>query len=176
MYYEKEEDRNRFSIVPLESATREEAIAKAREHEEKTFGVVETRGGGWGVRVLSTSYEEVAKLLRPEDFWKVTGVTYEISGLPRGMCSAALEEFLAPEITVTQFKGTQRTGWGEAERRSFLIKTDTNIIWTRKQLGPFLATCKVSVPAKATSKNQAPSGCWGAASPQAEPFPSLHLL
>ena len=75
--------------MPLVDATREAAMAKAREHEAQTYGVVETRSGSWGVRVLSTEYEALAKGLRPENFWKVTGVTYEISGLPAGMCSAA---------------------------------------------------------------------------------------
>jgi hypothetical protein len=136
---------------------REGAIAKARQHENNTYGVVQLRNGAWGVRVLTTEYEELAKLLRPDDFSSVTGVTYEISGLPAGMCSAALEEFLAPEIIVTQFKGTQRTGWGEGARRSFLIKTDVTIMWTRKQLGPFLATCKVSEPPKRQNKNPSPT-------------------
>jgi len=120
-YIETEDDRKLFATIPLD-VIREEALKRASFHGTECWGVVPQRNGLWGIRVLHKAYERLAKLFRPTDWQKITGDTYEISGLPGWMGEEGLPEFLAPGTTVVQFCGTKKKGVKEQERRSFFRK------------------------------------------------------
>ena len=94
---------------------------------------------------MSTEYEKITEIICPEDFKEITGVVYEVGGLPPWMGDDALAEFLSPGNTIMTIKGTRTRGWKEQEQRSFLIKTHQPVVWKHKQGEGFLATCNVAV-------------------------------
>ena len=132
-FVETDEDKRKFATIPLD-VTREKAMERASFHGLECWGVVPQRNGqGWGIRVLASEYERLAKLFRPNDYQKITGDTYEISGLPVWMGEEGLTEFLAPGTRMVQVCRTETRGRGPQARRSFSVNTDEQILWTRKQ-------------------------------------------
>ena len=140
-YIETEEDKLAFATVPLD-CSREKALERAAFHGAECWGVVPQRNGLSGNRVLREQYERLAKLFRPDDYQKITGETYEISGCPTYMDEDGLAEFLAPETVVVQFNGTTTKGKKEQARRSFFVKTANKVTCTYKHGEDFFATCK----------------------------------
>ena len=98
----------------------------------------------------------MAKKIRPKDFSTISGIVYEISGLPLDMCIDALAEFLAPEA-ILEDKGTFRRGWGENAQRTHKVKMAEPIVWKFKRGEGFLATCKVSERPEIRSRYSGPT-------------------
>ena len=72
-FFETDEDRAFFSVVPLVNTTREEALKRAAYHGSDTWGVVPPKNSSWGVRVLSEMYEEAVKKIQPDDHATILG-------------------------------------------------------------------------------------------------------
>ena len=143
-FFETDEDRAFFSVVPLVNTTREEALKRAAYHGSDTWGVVPLKNGSWGVRVLSEMYEEAVKKIRPDDHATILGPVYEIGGCPESMGDEGLVEFLGEANPVLEIKGSRRYGWGTGTRKKFFVKTTIPISWGLKQGDTFLATCNLA--------------------------------
>jgi hypothetical protein len=120
-------DRDFFSTISLKDAGREHAMEQAKFLGVDAWGMVPTRFG-WGVRVRSARYDELAKRLRPDDYKLITGKVFEISGLPTWVCEDALAEFLGPTTKLLEVRGTKKIGHKENERRTYFVKTEPEII------------------------------------------------
>ena len=94
--------------------------------------------------MLGSQFDDMVKAIRPKDYQLFLGDTYEISGLPDGMCEEGLAEFLRPEYTATRVKGTKRIFWGAFTTRTYWVMTNTKIVWEHKQGANFLASCNVA--------------------------------
>ena len=60
-------DKTRFSTVPLEGCNRLKALELAGFHGAECYGVTPNRLGYWGIRLLTTRYDAMAKKIRPDD-------------------------------------------------------------------------------------------------------------
>ena len=170
-YIECDADLSYFATVPLVNVTREEALRRATFHGVDTFGVVPLRRGSWGIRVKAEHYEDAAKQIRPDDYQKIIGPVYELSGFPVYTTEEGLAEFLGEANPLLEVKGTRRYGWGRAQRRKFLVKTSVPVVWDCKQGKDFLVSCNVAP--KRTSKPRQESKYTLRPSTKAVDFPSL---
>ena len=153
-----EEDLHKFSIVPLENCSLDQALERANFHGAKAWGVLPLKHGGWGIRVFATEFEEIVKVIRPTDYRKFSGETYEISSLPEWICEDGLAKLLRPDHTIVRIKGTKLTGHGVSQRMSYLITTTTPIVWDHKQgPGGSLVCCNIAERRRPKIKTNAPS-------------------
>ena len=77
-----EEEKTHFQSVPLPlDFSLEGALRKTSWLAERAFGVVTTRLG-LSVRLITTDFEEVVKLVQPENYTKFLGEMWDVSGLP----------------------------------------------------------------------------------------------
>ena len=70
------------------------ALRKTAWLAERAFGVVTTRLG-LAVRVRTTDFEEVVRLVQPENYTKFLGELRDVSGLPLSWGPDVVTDFLA---------------------------------------------------------------------------------
>ena len=93
-FYTTEEEKPHFRSVPLPlNFSLEGALRKTSWLAERAFGVVTTRLG-LAVRVKTTDFEEVVKLVQPEKYTKFLGELWDVSGLPVSWSPDAVTDFL----------------------------------------------------------------------------------
>ena len=94
-FYTTEKEKTQFRPVPLPlDFTLEGALRKTSWLAERAFGVVTTRLG-LAVRVRTADFEEVMRLVQPENYTKFLGELWDVSGLPLSWGPEAVTDFLA---------------------------------------------------------------------------------
>ena len=116
-----------------------DALQKTKLLGERAFGLVETRRG-LVIRVKPQDFDEVLKLVRPDDHESLAGKLYEVSGLPCWMGRTALARFCGvwSVLPVTTF----RTG----DMRTWIVRAKEAPACHLKQHADGLAVFKEAVP------------------------------
>ena len=94
-FYTTEEEKTLFRSVPLPmDFSLDGALRKKSWLADRAFGVVTTRLG-LAVRVKTPDFEEVVRLVQPENYNKFLGELWDVSGLPSSWRPGAVTYFLA---------------------------------------------------------------------------------
>ena len=121
LFLEGPSDREIFKIVPLPfGLTLQQARDKASFLGDLGIGVVPC-GRGFGVRVLSSNFEQTLHKLRPTDADMFLGKLWEVSGLPCSCGEQALLAFLQGWQARPSF--TFRVGQGVRATRTWIVRS-----------------------------------------------------
>ena len=93
---------------------------------------------------MAEQYESAAQQIRPDDYLKITGPIFELSGFPVYASEEGVAEFLGVANPLLEVRGTKKYGWGKAQRRKFFVKTTIPIVWDCKQGTDFLVSCNIA--------------------------------
>ena len=80
-FFEHNEEVEHYKVVPFPEGTDLNGALSQAARIAQHCGVVKTRRG-YGIRISAEHFEDLVRIIYPEDLAGPIGATYEVSGLP----------------------------------------------------------------------------------------------